>query len=188
MLPVALDLKVLRAGVAGSGPAAQRRLALLAEAGAEGVVVFDPDGDMPGGTGMPAVSRIEARLPGDDDLDTLDVLFIADLPGEVAGDLAARARAAKVLVNTEDVLALCDFHVPALVRRGALVLSVSTGGASPGLARRLRRHLAALFGPEWAARVDEIAAARARWRAEGLSMADVAARTDALIDEKGWLA
>ena len=73
------------------------------------------------------------------------------------------------------------------VWRGDLLLAVSTGGASPGLARRLKAYLAETFGEEWADHVSEIAGARARWREEGVSFADLGKRTNALIDEKGWL-
>jgi len=59
------------------------------------------------------------------------------------------ARNAGALVNIEDAKPLCDFHVPSLVRRGDLVMTVSTAGRSPGLARRLRRHLEKLFGDEF---------------------------------------
>ena len=52
-----------------------------------------------------------------------------------------------MLVNVEDRPALCDFHSVAEVRRGDLLLTVSTGGASPGLAARIRARLAAEFGP-----------------------------------------
>ena len=50
----------------------------------------------------------------------------------------ARARAGGVLVNVEDVIGWCDFHNPSIVRRGDLLLTVSTGGQSPGLAARIR--------------------------------------------------
>ena len=185
MFPVALDLKTLRSAVAGGGEAAERRLRLLDEAGAAAVRVFAPEPEA--AMEARAGARLERRLPEAGDLAHLDVLFIADLGETDERRLAAAARAAKVLVNTEDVRPLCDFHVPAIVRRGDLLLAVSTGGASPGLARRLKRHLEALFGAEWSARIDEISGARARWREEGLTLPELARRTDALIDEKGWL-
>ena len=78
--------------------------------------------------------------------------------------LAALARSERVLVNVEDRPALCDFHSVAEVRRGDLLLTVSTGGASPGLAARIRARLAAEFGPEWAERVALLRGHRAAWR------------------------
>lgn len=185
MFPVALDLTVLKSAVAGGSDVAARRLRLLDEAGAADVRVFAPDPCE--AMAARAGGRLERRLPEAGDLAALDVLFIADLGSETETRLAEAARAAKVLVNTEDVRPLCDFHVPAMVRRGDLLLAVSTGGASPGLARRLKKYLEGRFGDEWAGHIDEISAARARWRDEGLPLPELARRTDALIDEKGWL-
>ncbi len=70
-----------------------------------------------------------------------------------------------MLVNVEDVLPLCDFHVPAIVRQGDLLLTASTGGTAPGLARALREHLAESFGPEWRERLADLAQERARFAA-----------------------
>ena len=54
-----------------------------------------------------------------------------------------------MLVNIVDVPALCNFILPAIVRRDFLTVAVSTAGASPALAKRMRREAAALFGPEY---------------------------------------
>ena len=85
-------------------------------------------------------------------------MWIVDLPLAQAAPLARAARAAGCLVNVEDVIELCDFHNPAQVRRGDLLLTVSTGGKSPGLAARIRSELARTFGPEWSDRLNRIAA------------------------------
>jgi precorrin-2 dehydrogenase/sirohydrochlorin ferrochelatase len=71
------------------------------------------------------------------------------------------------------------------VRRGELLLTVSTGGASPALAARLRARLAAEFGPEWADRLALLREHRVAWRGQGR---DAAALTDALLRTSGWLA
>ena len=120
-------------------------------------------------------------------LASLQVLFVAGMPEGESRDLATRARAAGVLVNVEDVLPLCDFHVPAIVRRGDLLLTASTGGQVPGLARALRETLADQFGPEWTTRLKELGQARAKWRAEGLSPAQVSQNVRDLIAAMGWL-
>jgi len=185
MFPVSLDLQILKAAVAGSGPAARQRVRLLDEAGAGDVRVFAPGADAQ--MTEAAGSRLVDRLPTSSELDQLDVLFIADLEEADEQRLAGEARAKKVLVNTEDVRPLCDFHVPAMVRRGDLLLAISTGGASPGLARRLKAHLGCQFGEEWAGYINEIADARLRWREEGVPLPELGRRTNALIDEKGWL-
>lgn len=186
MFPMMLDLKQAAVAVVGDSPAAARRITLLDQAGAGSVSVYAPS---PGPEVEAAAGhRLKRRFPTNTEIAALTVLFTADLAEGIAAEIAQAARAAKTLVNTEDVRPLCDFHVPSMVRRGDLLLAISTNGKSPGLARRLRRTLETQFGPDWAAHLDEIATARARWRAEGLDLPTLAKRTDALIDEKGWLA
>ena len=85
------------------------------------------------------------------------------------------------------MIELCDFHNPAQVRRGDLLLTVSTGGRSPGLAARIRSELAQAFGPEWAGRLNRLAAKRASWRRPGRSLDELARLTNATIDGNGWL-
>lgn len=167
MLPITINPQMVRIGLAGAGEGLARRAALLAEAGADAVSV--------------------APQSSDAALHCLSMLFIAGLERPAAGLLARRARAGGVLVNVEDAPELSDFHVPAVVRRGALMLTASTGGRAPGLARRLREWLQKRFGPEWDGYLDTLGAARAGWRRGGLPPSDVSQRTRDMIDEKGWL-
>jgi siroheme synthase (precorrin-2 oxidase/ferrochelatase) len=127
------------------------------------------------------------RLPQPTDLTDLDVLWIAGLSPTVSAPLAATARTHGVLVNVEDQPELCDFHSVAEIRRGDLLLTVSTGGRSPRLSARIRARLERQFDPAWATRIGELAALRQRWRAEGNSMAEVSAPTDAVLSSAGWL-
>src|ERR1700710_1228359 len=55
-----------------------------------------------------------------------------------------------MLVNIVDVPPLCNFILPAIVRTGPLAIAISTAGASPALAKRMKREIAALFGDEYA--------------------------------------
>jgi siroheme synthase-like protein len=55
-----------------------------------------------------------------------------------------------MLVNIVDVPPLCNFILPALVRMGPLAIAISTAGASPALAKRMKREVAELFGDEYA--------------------------------------
>ena len=164
MLPIVLSDEFTAVGLAGDGEGRARRASLLAEAGMNPIAV-----------------SLDCPLP------KIGVLFVAGLDNATAVALAAKARAAGILVNVEDVPELCDFHVPAIVRRGDLVLTASTGGQAPGLARRLREWLEGRFGPEWKLHMEEVSAARAGWRADGLPPDEVSRRTRALVSEKGWL-
>jgi precorrin-2 dehydrogenase/sirohydrochlorin ferrochelatase len=64
------------------------------------------------------------------------------------------AEALNMLCNVVDVPPLCNFIVPSIVRRGELALAISTGGASPVVAKHIRRELEATYGPEWEALVE----------------------------------
>jgi len=73
------------------------------------------------------------------------------------------------------------------VRRGDLLVTVSTNGRSPTLARRLRQFLEQLLVADWAVRVARVGALRDRLRAGGASLSAVGQASEALIDEERWL-
>jgi precorrin-2 dehydrogenase/sirohydrochlorin ferrochelatase len=60
------------------------------------------------------------------------------------------AEARSMLVNVVDVPPLCNFILPAIVRNGPLAVAISTAGASPALAKRMKREIAELFGEPYA--------------------------------------
>jgi precorrin-2 dehydrogenase/sirohydrochlorin ferrochelatase len=55
-----------------------------------------------------------------------------------------------MLVNVVDVPPLCNFILPAIVRNGALAIAISTAGASPALAKRMKRQIAEEYGEPYA--------------------------------------
>jgi len=184
VIPVALDPARLRFALAGQGPLAFRRLTQLLEGGADPVVYApEPDADFTALAG----DRLVRSLPARDDLSDVRVLFVVGLEPDVAEGLASLARELGILVNVEDVVPLCDFHAPSVVRRGDLLLTVSTGGKSPALAQMVRERLEALFPAAWAERIADIAALRDRLRADGAKGADVIRATRDFIAAKGWL-
>ncbi|HSM94606.1 MAG TPA: NAD(P)-dependent oxidoreductase [Rhizomicrobium sp.] len=164
MLPIILNQDAVSVGLTGAGDALARRVAMLAEAG------------------------ITPRtIAADDSLDGLNVLFVAGLAASLSEQLAQRAREQGVLVNVEDVPQLCNFHVPASIRRGDLVLTVSTGGKSPGLAKLIREWLEHRIAPEWSGRLREVASARAKWRGEGHEPSEVSQRIRDFVRDRDWL-
>jgi precorrin-2 dehydrogenase/sirohydrochlorin ferrochelatase len=60
------------------------------------------------------------------------------------------AEARSMLVNVADVPPLCSFILPAIVRTGPLAVAISTAGASPALAKRMKREIAEMFGEPYA--------------------------------------
>ncbi len=83
------------------------------------------------------------------DLDGMDLVFAATDDPSVNRTVAALCRARRLLVNVADDPEACDVTLPAVVRRGDLVLAVSTSGQSPGFAAWLRGDLEQRYGPEY---------------------------------------
>ena len=184
-LPLALDLSLLPAALVGGGPPLLKRLELLDSERIPGLTVYAPQPDT--AIAERAGGRLVMRLPTVEEIAALRVLFVAGLSDMESAHLAGAARDHRVLVNVEDRLVLCDFHVPAIIRRGELAVAVSTAGASPTLARRLRAYLASALPEEWDERLRIIAAMRERLRGQGAQPREVRDATNALIDREGWL-
>lgn len=184
MIPLALDPDRTELALAGAGAPALRRLRALRRAGAMRLAVYAPAGDA---LATEAGDDLRPFPPREAEIGRLHVLWIAGLSPEQFTPLAEAARRARVLVNVEDEPAYCDFHAVAELRRGDLLLTVSTGGAAPGLAGAIRRNLERCFSPAWAERVAEIAALRRGWRAENLPMAEAGRRIDGIVEERCWL-
>ena len=182
MLPLVLDLARLRLALIGEGEACLRRLKLLDEAGARALTVYSarPSRDLEALAG----DRLVRRWPEDADLAPVHLIFIAGLDADARDAFARRAQQAGKIVHAEDAKLVTDIHAPAVLRRGDLVLAVSTSGKAPGLAVELRNFLGRLIGPEWRERLEEISGLRQGWIEAGISHETVAARTGEWM--RGW--
>lgn len=149
--PVFLSLVERLVVVKGGGPVAERRVAGLLRCGARVRLVASEltpelaqrvrDGEI----------EHRARPYRTGDLEGA-VLALAE-PGEPASDASFFAEAGRrgIFANVEDDLEHCSFIMPALVRRGDLVVAISTSGRAPALAVRLRERLERELGPEYGA-------------------------------------
>jgi len=149
LYPMNLNVEGRRCVVVGGGHVALRKIEGLLDAGADVFVI------------SPQVCeeirilpvRVCVRLFDEADLQGAALAIAATDDPAVNLRVAATANELGIPVNVVDQPALCSFFVPALVRRGGLVISISTSGASPALARRIRERLEAEFGPEYEAYV-----------------------------------
>jgi siroheme synthase-like protein len=84
------------------------------------------------------------------DLEGAFLVIAATSDSEVNIAVHEHAEARTMLVNVVDVPPLCNFILPAIVRSGPLAIAISTAGASPALAKRMKREIAAQFGEDYA--------------------------------------
>ena len=141
--------------------------------------------------GQGAMAQAKARLVeraggivvGEDD-SAARLAFIAEDAPEPA---AARLHARGILVNVADRPELCDFTLPSVLERGPVLVAVSTGGASAGLAKALRLRLETLLPTTLGALAEGLASARGAMRARWPDAAVRRGAIDAALAEGGAL-
>lgn len=182
LYPVMVDLTDQRCLVVGGGRVAARKVRSLAEAGAR-VVVVAPEA-VPQIADDPRVAWQRRRYERGE-VAAYRLAITATGDGAVDGQVFRDGEAAGVLVNSADDPDHCRFVLPAVSRRGDIVVATSTGGRSPALATWLRRRFDELVDDDLAALLDLVADARAEARRHhGTSEVDgwQAALDDGLLD------
>ena len=147
LFPMFLRLEGRHCLVVGGGQVGTQKISGLLDAGAK-VTVVDPS---------PAVAVREffgdrvvwherKYFPGD--LNGVYLVIAATSDARVNQQIYQEAQARGILANVVDVPELCDFYYPAVVRRGSLVVAVSSQGESPHLAQRVRDEISQLLPVE----------------------------------------
>ena len=170
LYPVNLIVAGRRCLVVGGGPVAARKAEALAACGAEVHVVATRVG--PEMRAVAGVTWEERAYEAGDVAGYGLVITATGVPG-VDSAVFADGESAGVWVNSADDPDHCSFTLPAVVRRGPVVVTVSTGGHSPALAKWLKERLAAEIGPEYEVLAGLLSAERALLRAQGRSTEDV---------------
>jgi siroheme synthase-like protein len=104
---------------------------------------------------------LSLRQFSDADLDGVFIVIVATDDAELNQRVSAECDRRGLLVNVVDQPPLCNFYVPAVIERGPITLAVSTGGASPALARHLRVLLEDTVGEEYGRLAELMAELRA---------------------------
>jgi len=159
--PIYLDLKGRDVLVVGGGAVAEGKALQLLEAGARVTVVSPQLTEAL----RAAADRGEITHLGgsfaEGDLNGMFLVIGATDDRKVNEKVARAARERGTLCNVVDQPDLCNFITPALVTRGELQISVSTGGGSPTLTQRVKREVAALIGEEYGVLLELAAEMRA---------------------------
>jgi len=165
--PVVLDLGGRPVLVVGGGAVAERKVEGLRAACAS-ITVVSPrvsarlakmadDGDI----------RVRRRAYRRSDLRGVAIVFAATDDRNVNAAVAADSRRRRIWVNAADDPDHCDFILPSVLRRGSLLVSVTTGGRSPALARIVREELERLLGSDYALLTDLAGDVRRELRTRG---------------------
>ncbi len=159
-LPINLDVRDRQVVVVGGGAVASRKCSALLAAGAR-VAVIAPGLDRSLGE-MCTDGRLRhvARefVPGD--LAGAFLVFAATDSPAVNRAVAEEAESRAILADIADAPDSGSFTLPAVMRRGELLIAVSTGGNSPALARLIRAQLETLYGPEYGAALELLGSLR----------------------------
>lgn len=163
--PIMLSLSGCRCLIVGGGPIAERKLRSLLQAGAEvtliskeftaGIVELGLRPDV-----------VLCRQPFDLDCISTEIqerytlIIAATNQAEVNTQIAEQANAYGMLVNVVDQPELSSFILPSVVRRGKLVIAVSTGGASPSAARKIVKEIDKTYGDEYETYLDFLSETR----------------------------
>lgn len=147
--PINLDIRERSVVVIGGGEVAARKIEALREAGAQ-VSVYDrrPISAIRKLAASKKIRWINRPYRRGDLAEAFMVVAATDDPAVQKAILSEAVRR-KILLNVVDRPEFCGFVFPAILKRGEFVVTVSTGGASPALARNVREDLEALFGPEY---------------------------------------
>ncbi|GFK94243.1 Siroheme synthase [Fundidesulfovibrio magnetotacticus] len=151
--PLFADLSRKRCLVVGAGEVGQRKIGALASCGASEILVLDtrePDASMGEVLALPGVS-FEQRSFKDEDLDGRFLVIASTSDEELNWRISRACEARGILCNIVDQPEKCSFIVPALFTQGDLTVAISTGGASPALARKIRKGLGEFLGTEYGA-------------------------------------
>ncbi|MGH2573528.1 MAG: precorrin-2 dehydrogenase/sirohydrochlorin ferrochelatase family protein [Actinomycetota bacterium] len=158
--PISLEVRGRKAVVIGHEAVAQGKVRGLLEAGAEVTVVAEEPAAALDRLERDGRARVLRRTYRAGDLEGAYLCVASSEDPEIRAAIHREGRARGVLVNVMDDIPHCDFAAPAVVRRGDLVIAISTGGRSPALARRLRIELSKQFGPEWEGLLDLLGTVR----------------------------
>lgn len=164
--PVNLDIRGRRCLVVGGGRVGARKVGTLIQCGAV-VTVVSP-------AIVPALSElagskticVKRRPYQADDMEDMFLVIGATDDEALNRRIHADAEARGLLCNIADRPEICNFTLPAIVRRGDFMMAISTAGKSPAFAKHVRKQLETQFGPEYGTLLDLMGAIRAKLLAE----------------------
>ena len=148
--PVFLNLTERRCVIIGGGQIAEGKISKLLDSGAK-IIVISPDATQ-GIRGFAERGQIELDLRKyqEGDLQGAFLAIAATNDRVVNQEIFEEAEKQGILLNAVDDMPRCSFIAPSIVERGPVTVAISTGGASPALARKLREKMEVSSALDWA--------------------------------------
>jgi len=180
--PAFIDLTGRRCLVVGGGPVGTEKAEKLVDAGAD-VRLVSPEitPRLAELVAAGAIREHHRRGYRSHDLEGCLLVIAATDDAAVNRRVWADGESRRMLVNVVDVPHLCNFIVPSIMRHGDLAVAVSTGGASPVVARRVRQIVEREIGPEWGELVAILRETRDGLKRRFADMPSRAAAVEALL-------
>jgi uroporphyrin-III C-methyltransferase/precorrin-2 dehydrogenase/sirohydrochlorin ferrochelatase len=143
LLPIFLNLRHKKCLVVGAGSIATRKIGLLLKVGADVTVVASEIGLEVSELEQQGAIRCLHKYYDPADLRDVKLVIAATNNAELNADISVTAQSKNILVNVVDNPELCSFLMPSIIDRNPIQIAISTGGASPVLARLIRSKLEA---------------------------------------------
>lgn len=160
--PIVLQLTGRLVVIVGAGQVGSRKLEGVLNAGARARVI---DPAVPGDPTDAKVEYLQRPYQGGD-LVGADLVFVCTNDPTINQSVANEAAKLSIWCCRSDRSRRTDFTLPAILRRGDLTITVSTGGGSPAMAALLRNKISEKVPDSWGIAVEIIAAIRRKWLTE----------------------
>ncbi|WNR45823.1 precorrin-2 dehydrogenase/sirohydrochlorin ferrochelatase family protein [Paenibacillus roseipurpureus] len=151
--------------IVGGGRVAERKVQSLQQAGAN-VTVVSPEFtealiELASSTDVVLIRQpFDAAILTDEESERFALVIAASNQAQVNRAVAQASKACGILVNVVDQPEISSFILPSVVRRGKLVITVSTGGASPSAARKIAKEIDNAYGDEYEIYLDFLSETR----------------------------
>jgi precorrin-2 dehydrogenase/sirohydrochlorin ferrochelatase len=147
--PIHLDIQNRNCLVVGGGGVGTRKVETLLKCGAKVTVVSPEISDRLQNLAESARLTLKPRPYRTEDIEGMFLVIGASDDETLNRQISSDAERRNTLCNIADQPEKCNFILPSIVRRDDLVITISTSGRSPALAKKLRKKLERRFGPEY---------------------------------------
>ena len=160
--PVNLDIKGRQCLVVGGGRVGSRKVDTLVQCGAEVTVVSAEVSPTVKQLADEKAILLKQRAYRASDVEGMFLVIGATDNETLNRQINADAERLNLLCNIADRPEICNFILPAIVRRGSFVMAISTAGKSPAFAKHVRKRLETQFGPEYGMVLELMGAIRSK--------------------------